>query len=286
MDHSAFDAYAFLISAGGKHLFYTGDFRSHGRKANTIVRLMKNPPNVDVMIIEGTMLGPRSDERCLSEENLEEEIFLAIKETAGIVLVTAASQNIDRMVSIYKAAKRAHRCLVIDFYTAEILERLGKYAKLPQATWPGIRVCYPQRLEGWFELLGLDDILQRHRRNGISWRAIRETEDKSVMLIRPGYLVDIKKHLALVGATWIYSMWPGYIDRGNAFDGLLAYLKEKGARIEFLHTGGHATLPDLIKLVEAIKPREVIPIHSFHPDRFKADLTNVRIVSDGELVLI
>ena len=30
MDHSAFDAYAFLIEADGKSIFYSGDFRGHG----------------------------------------------------------------------------------------------------------------------------------------------------------------------------------------------------------------------------------------------------------------
>ena len=32
MDHSAFDAYAFLVEAEGRSLFYSGDFRIHGRK--------------------------------------------------------------------------------------------------------------------------------------------------------------------------------------------------------------------------------------------------------------
>jgi len=32
MDHSAYDAYAYLIEANGKKVFYSGDFRSHGRK--------------------------------------------------------------------------------------------------------------------------------------------------------------------------------------------------------------------------------------------------------------
>ncbi|MFH1317838.1 MAG: MBL fold metallo-hydrolase, partial [Candidatus Omnitrophota bacterium] len=31
VDHSAFDALAFLIEAEGKRLFYSGDFRGHGR---------------------------------------------------------------------------------------------------------------------------------------------------------------------------------------------------------------------------------------------------------------
>ena len=31
-DHSAFDAYSFVIEAGGKRLFYSGDLRGHGWK--------------------------------------------------------------------------------------------------------------------------------------------------------------------------------------------------------------------------------------------------------------
>src|SRR6516164_2658109 len=34
VDHSAYDAYAVLVEADGKRLFYTGDFRAHGRKSS------------------------------------------------------------------------------------------------------------------------------------------------------------------------------------------------------------------------------------------------------------
>ena len=33
MDHSTFDTYSFVIKADGKSIFYSGDFRMHGRKA-------------------------------------------------------------------------------------------------------------------------------------------------------------------------------------------------------------------------------------------------------------
>lgn len=39
VDHSAFDAYALLIEAGGQRLFYSGDWRAHGRKHRTVERL-------------------------------------------------------------------------------------------------------------------------------------------------------------------------------------------------------------------------------------------------------
>ena len=104
--------------------------------------------------------------KAITEEELEEKFVQLIAETPGIVMVSASSQNIDRLVTIFKAAQRSQRFFIIDFYTAEILERLGKYANIPQASWPKIRVCYPKLLANWFEKLGLPDILEKHRQMG------------------------------------------------------------------------------------------------------------------------
>jgi ribonuclease J len=61
MDHSAPDAYAFEIECDGKRLFYSGDFRAHGRKAKLFKNLLKNPPKkIDVLIMEGTMMERRN----------------------------------------------------------------------------------------------------------------------------------------------------------------------------------------------------------------------------------
>jgi ribonuclease J len=38
VDHSAFDAYALHVEAGGQRLLYTGDVRAHGRKPRTLSR--------------------------------------------------------------------------------------------------------------------------------------------------------------------------------------------------------------------------------------------------------
>lgn len=43
-DHSAFDAYSFLVEAEGKSIFYSGDFRNHGRKANAFKWFTHNAP--------------------------------------------------------------------------------------------------------------------------------------------------------------------------------------------------------------------------------------------------
>jgi len=116
VDHSGFDAYAMEIEAGGKRLFYSGDLRAHGRKANLFEALIDNPPrDIDVMLMEGSSLGRLAlDEAFPTEEALEEVFVERIRETAGIALVACSAQNIDRVVTAYRAAKRTGRTLIVD----------------------------------------------------------------------------------------------------------------------------------------------------------------------------
>jgi ribonuclease J len=76
VDHSAPDAYAFLIEAEGKRLFYSGDLRSHGRKGILFENLVKRPiRDIDVLFLEGTMLHRNND--LFPDETAEEHIVPA-----------------------------------------------------------------------------------------------------------------------------------------------------------------------------------------------------------------
>lgn len=44
VDHSAFDAYSLLVEADGKRVFYSGDFRAHGRKRKLFEAMVARPP--------------------------------------------------------------------------------------------------------------------------------------------------------------------------------------------------------------------------------------------------
>ena len=138
-------------------------------------------------------------------------------------------------------------------------------------------------MAGRFEKLGLKDIIERHRPNGIKWTRLNEIENKAVMLIRPGFLWNIKRYLDLNDAAWIYSMWPGYFEKSQSLRKLRSFLESKTVRYEYIHTSGHAMLSDLKRLAEAMAPEIIIPIHSFHPDHFQNHFSNVRPMKDGEL---
>jgi ribonuclease J len=282
MDHSAFGANGFLVSANGKSVFYTGDFRGHGRKSKLLKRLIDNPPKVNALLMEGTLISERAFENMASESELENAFLKEMVDNPGIVLVTTSSQNIDRLVTIFRAANRSGRMFIIDFYTAEILEILKKYAKLPNADWPRIRVCYPRPPARRFEELGLAGILNKHRKNGIKWTRINDIRERAVMLMRPGFLPQIKRFINLDGAVWIYSMWRGYLDRSESLQKLRDFLQMKGAQFRLLHTSGHAILSDLKRLANAVGPEFVIPIHSFYPERYRSYFDNVKQLGDGE----
>jgi ribonuclease J len=44
VDHSALDALAFLIEAGGKRLFYSADPRGYSRKSSLFKKMLEHPP--------------------------------------------------------------------------------------------------------------------------------------------------------------------------------------------------------------------------------------------------
>jgi ribonuclease J len=284
MDHSAFDSYAFLIEAGKKTIFYTGDFRGHGRKSKLFDRLIASPPIVDILMTEGTTVGPRSDEIFLTEAELENRFVDVVKKTQGIVFVTAAGQNIDRLVTIFRAAKRTGRKFIIDPYTAEVLDSLEDYPRLPKTSWPRIRVAFSRPIAEILEKAGRQDILEKHRKNGVRWPRINEYPNEFVVLIRPSSLGPVKRYLDIKNATWIYSMWPGYLKRSRSLKILKEYFKNHDINCRILHTSGHAKLSDLKKLVNALKPETIIPIHSFYAEKFQEFFSNVRLVKDREVL--
>jgi ribonuclease J len=282
VDHSAYDAYALLIEADGKRLFYSGDFRAHGRKAKLFDRMIANPPkDIDVMILEGSSLGRLGDNKQFpTETDLEVQFETVFRATPGLAMVHCSSQNIDRIVSIMRASKRTSRKLVIDLYTAVVLEATGNPI-LPQSDWSDVVLLIPQsqrvkiKKNAWFELL------KQHSASRIFREAIHENPEQYTLLFRPLYQGDLTRGLCLEGASYIYSQWEGYWDRGE-YEDVKKWLKEHGINKQSIHTSGHASPVDLKRLVKALNPGKVVPIHTFHPEQYKKMYSNVEVHGDGE----
>jgi ribonuclease J len=287
MDHSAFDAYAFLIEADGNSIFYSGDFRTHGRKAGAIKWLEKKvKPDIDYLLLEGTTIG-RSDIRMLSEDEIETEFTRTFKETDGLNLVYSSGQNIDRLVSIYRACIKANKTLAVDFYIANVLKELAAFAKVPYPSkeYPKISVFYPYRLSRMISRQGNANLLYRFRSFKITRDQIDEKHRDIVMIVRPSMKSDLELMKNLDGATFTYSLWSGYKKEGATKE-FIEYLTSRGVAQKSIHTSGHADRAGLQQMIDILQPKHLVPMHTFEGDQY-ADIfeeENVLRINDGQVV--
>ncbi len=282
VDHSAYDAYSLLIEANGKRVFYSGDFRAHGRKGSLFEKMLRNPPkNIDALLLEGTCIGRIENEEAFpTEKEIEAEFEKAFLDTKGMALVQCSAQNIDRIVSVFRACKKTGRTLIIDLYAAAVLKATGN-ENLPQSDWDGVAMFLPQsqrvkvKKNGWF------DLLNKHSSHRIYMEATQQHPENYTLLFRSLHCGDLEKNGELENASYIYSQWEGYWET-DSFEDVQKFLKKHGIPKHSIHTSGHAGPADLKKLVAALNPHKVIPIHSFEPERYAELFPNVEICNDGK----
>jgi len=291
VDHSAADAYAFFIEAEGKHLFYSGDLRSHGRKGILFENLVKRPiRDIDVLFLEGTMMH-RNNDLFPDETAVESAIFQTIQEQKNISFLLSSSQNIDRIVSAYRACKRAHKFLVIDIYTAWVLGQVQMVSSSsPCLDRKEIRVYAKgsqyEKLKANPEYFG--DFSKRLFRRRVIPGELRETPEAFLYFGKMSsfdFIDQFKNAAAPVNV--IYSQWLGYLDGNHpeyfGSDRIAAYRMAPDINFVYAHTSGHAPVDDLQRLAKALNPRKLVPIHTEHGEDFSKIFANVVTLNDGEV---
>jgi ribonuclease J len=286
MDHSAFDAYMLLVEVHGKRILYSGDFRTHGRKSALTRRLMAAPPeNLDVLVMEGTNLG--SDKACTPESSVEDAFVDLFQSTAGRVFVAWSAQNVDRTVTLYRACLKAGRTLVVDLYTAEVMEALSDFGKLPRPGWKNLKVVITSAFARMYRRTGRADFVDQMAPHGISAARLAETLERWVVMVRPSLIRDyVRKGIAPnADDAWCWSIWRGYLD--NA-DGILVrrWFEEGESRAAHIHTSGHASPADLRSFANAMNARQFVPVHGIAWDGDTTGFPSLRRLADGETMTI
>jgi len=277
VDHSAFDAYALVIEAGGRRLVYSGDLRAHGRKPGTMSRFAHAARGADALLLEGTRMG--ADGRApWSERDVELRIAEVCRENEGIVLTAAAAQNVDRLVSLFRAARQAGRELVLDLYAASVLAAT-RHPSVPTAHWDGVRVFLPaSQRHRVIEARAFDRPASvRHSR--IYPDELRASPERFLMLFRSSMARDLERADCLDGAVLVWSLWTGYLDRDER---LRAFRGAHQLPMHIAHASGHAHPNDLRALVVASRAEVVVPIHTDDPEACRALGPNVTPRPDGE----
>jgi ribonuclease J len=283
VDHSGFDSYSLLIEAEGRRLFYSGDFRGHGRKASLFKRLLDQPPlPIDVLLCEGTHIRREqaTDEAPRSELDVELSLAKTMRETTGAVCVVSSAQNIDRLVTVYRACKRTGRTLVTDLYTATVAHEVGR-PTIPQPGFPDYRVYIPNRQRVLVKQSGEFDRLEPIRGCRVFPEWLLANRQRVTLLMPSSTVPELLRAKLLPDGVVVWSLWPGYLSEPSGAR-MRRTLDAAGVPLVLDHASGHASVTDLQLLATALHPGKVVPIHTEAGDRFDEYFADVEAHRDGE----
>lgn len=298
VDHSALDAYMFLIEAEGKKILFTGDFREHGI-ANEKEQLWRTidkyvGSKVDVLFTEGTMLS-RLEETAknpiITEDDLGKKAAQYFTDKKyNFVLVS--STNLDSIMEFYHNTPE-DKMFVCDAYQAKVIMTavIGMYKNYSK--YQGKReyksrtkMIYIHGKISMEDYSWLNDsatkIKEAHHAPiyfKLEKASKKDLKDGFVMLVRPNRFLEINgesEFERLVSAfrkdypdetQFIYSMWDGYLSGKAADENIIRITGGKKA-VEVLHTSGHAYVETIAKLMHMVNPDVVIPMHTEVAEKF------------------
>lgn len=289
VDHSAYDAYMFLIEAaddkyagGRKVILHTGDFRGHGRRGKALIPVIhkyvhKNRRKVHSLIIEGTMMS-RLDEKVKTETEMMFEAAEYMKQHKYTFLI-CSSTNLDSLAGFYQAAQ------IAAFPFERYLYVCNEYYKTQLKTFSDTAGCFADVYQFHHVYrLNLDRELKSPRwdtpmtqkalMEKTGFLAVIKPEERCEKFLNP-FIEDYRNGKINEMPVIIYSMWDGYVDENNKAKNQdwIDFLKKqeaKGIEVLHLHTGGHAQAKMLAEVIDAAAPEEeILPMHTERLDLFE-----------------
>lgn len=251
-DHSAHGSYMLLIEADGESTLYTGDFRANGRM--DFNKLLDKVPCIDNLIIEGTTLSRDGCVENIPEEKLEEIAVDYLKKYSGPVFIMLSAMNIDRVITAKNIAKRTGRVFLEDIYTADIASAIGMSKENTRVFMTGGDKQY-EKLQSYSDIkIGKNEI----------------AKTPFVMCVRSSmqnYLSKLHELVSFEDGVLFYGMWKGYLERPET-KAFINFMESKGIKTHILHTSGHADSVTIDKLIEDVKPKRIIPVHTENAEWF------------------
>lgn len=238
VDHSACDAYMFLLEADGKRILYTGDFRLHGFRGKGVISALKTyVKKVNAVITEGTTFS-REKYQQISEITIKNEIKKYLRRYK-YVFVLCSSMNLDRIAGC-AAATPYYKFFLCDKHQRKVNEVLKKYYG-PLSEFYNFKN----------DLLYLDSYESLYKKNGFLMLVRANERFKRIMARYP-------KDKSIV----LYGLWKGYLEDKNSSYGEVL----DGYNWEYLHTSGHACLEDVKEVLDLVNPDVIIPMHTELPE--------------------
>ncbi|QSO50418.1 MBL fold metallo-hydrolase [Alicyclobacillus curvatus] len=259
VDHDTPGASAFLIATPELKFVYSGDLRLHGTEPALTTTFAEKARAFapDVLFIEGTRAQSEDNTMMLFETEVSDRLKEAMRDVRAGVYFSFYPRHPERLRAFREAAQATGRTLVVQAPHAYIYERFGGDLT-GCAIYGGAEQDWTPLNRSW--------VLQR----GLPVLTLADLKGKE-----DGYLIDFGYDRfrdwididARPGGLYIHSNGSPLGPFDPAWNNMEAWLNAFG--LEFVSVGstGHGARGDVLSIIDTIRPRVLMPIHSLQPQR-------------------
>jgi len=285
VDHSVLGATAYILKTSSGTIVYTGDLRFQGKLAKMSERFAevaaKDEP--DIMLCEGTRIDETEN---ASEDYVKESTIKTIQDSKGLVIADFAFRDLTRLTTFYEIAKATGRKLIISKRDAYLIESLNKVSDLPfpfpSPKDPNIMIYVDRRSTGTYREADYDKWERPYLEASNSVNAEQIHEQQKDVIVHLTFfdineLVDIDP---LPNVVYIHSSSEPHNEEQVIDEQRLNnWLDHFHVKKYHYHASGHASGVDIRRLVEQVKPKILMPIHTEHKELFTQFHNNVQMPS-------
>jgi ribonuclease J len=229
------------------------------------------------LLCEGTRAG---DEKRVTEDEVYENTWREIGQAKGLVVADFGPRNVERLVTFLRIARETGRKLLVpgkDAYRPEAMHLASPQGVPNIVDCPDIMVYKDPKaaLQSWEK-----ELRERYGPRAVGAKDVRWQLGECILCFSfwdVNDLIDFEP----AGGVYVCSSSEAYSEEQQMdFRRLRRWLKHLDMRFvgdpeggdEGFHSSGHASGPDLLKIIRIIRPHILIPIHTLDAEYFVANL--------------
>lgn len=247
VDHDAYGACGLWIQTPDLNIAYTGDLRLHGFDSQDTHHYIDKVKHCDVLIIEGVTVSFDEDTSNEVDDEIETEQDL-----------------IDRFISIQN--EYPDKQITFNAYPANVKRLVEINKQSPRQVVFTEPFAYILK-----ETVGLDVYYYNNNHEDFSLDSNYKISYDEVLEDTNSYLWQIDKDYGKLkgGGVYIHSNAVPLGEFDPAYGPFIEALIHNKVAFYEVRCSGHAYPEDLAKIIDGIKPKLLVPIHSLRPERLE-----------------